>query len=476
MKGTGTVALLKLPIHTAISLDGCGSNTLRNDEDILVIRDIPIGFHLLTVKAAAVNTTNVKHDATNGAGNDSASVPVSMAMPIGLAFLFSNDAADADADADATNASTSTTTSTTARTISNVNVNFVAREYNPHTEELKAEAASDITVQNLIKAIANPNQQLDASKIIHYSNFTAVSVDVASTTATTATAVTATATATTAVTATAINNQQYQQQQDVDAQNIWTLHLTQFISRKVLDRHSLTGTGDKIIPGAYSMGEMGDDDNVNVNDNGHKDHKNHKDHKKDQQQQQQDGLSMNYKPIPTIPNDRQSKIHSHSGTRRYLASLSPSQRTAFFMDQRNVNATTTTTTTTTTGVNTDANANANTTSNSPRLPADALFETILNDYYNNQWEILLGEMQLSFCVFICCSCLTSLEHWRDVIYIMSCVSGDAITKNGNGEYCRFYYSFMLTVRHQLQHFDCSIFRVSVNVNVNVNVNANANCM
>jgi len=316
-------------------------------------------------------------------------------------------------------------------------VNFVAREYNPHTEELAAEAASDMTVQNLKMAIANPNQQLDASKIIHYSNFT------------TATARTAAARST-AINSNSNSNQhhqqqQQQQQQHVDAQNIWTLHLTQFISRKVLDRHSLTGTGDKIIPGAYSMG----DEHQCRTDQVNKDNKD----TKDKDCQHQDGLSMNYKPIPTIPNDpdpalpilqRHTKIHSHSGTRRYLASLSPSQRTAFFIHQRDTDS------------NADADSNAN--ADTPRLPADALFGTILNDYYDNQWELLLGEMQLSFCVFICCSCLTSLEHWRDVIYIMSLVSGDTIMKSST--YCQLYHAFMLTVRHQLQHFDCSIFRVS----------------
>eukprot|EP00979_Chaetoceros_neogracilis_P011858 scaffold3011_cov133-Chaetoceros_neogracile.AAC.7 len=386
---TGTVALLKLPIHTTISLDGSGSHTLRKDEDILVIRDIPIGFHLFTLKAG---------NATRKNANETS---LSMAMPIGLAVLFS---CDPNCDY------------------------FVAREYNRHTEELSTEM-DPITLLNLKNSMMNhSNEFIDASKMIHYSNFTANqgrdSADVS-------------LSADGGVICPGAVYPDTQGPRIIHAAsiNIWTAYLTQYISNKVLMRHSLTGSGDKIIPGAYSLDKHEDyiinDNNASVNANANA-NTNASGH-------DQDGLTMKYMPIPAIDivdaKLQTMKAQTHSGTRRYLASLSPSQRTAFFMNPRD------------TPYQQQCQHH--------QRPADALFKKILKDYYNNQWKVLIGEMQLSFCVFIKCSCLKSLEHWRDVIYMLSLVSGETIqTKDMLAE---LFCAFMVTVKHQLEHFDSSIF-------------------
>ncbi len=45
---------------------------------------------------------------------------------------------------------------------------------------------------------------------------------------------------------------------------------------------------------------------------------------------------------------------------------------------------------------------------SPSFSAESMD---LKDAYDNRWNVLLGEWELSFVMFISCACLASLEHW-----------------------------------------------------------------
>ena len=99
---------------------------------------------------------------------------------------------------------------------------------------------------------------------------------------------------------------------------------------------------------------------------------------------QEDGHSLSYPPIPHIDTSQSHRINSHSGTKRFLASLSPSDRTTLFFT---------------------------TTSNNLEDNDDMIFEKVLTIHYDGSWETLLGQFQLSFIIFLCCSCLASLEHW-----------------------------------------------------------------
>jgi hypothetical protein len=337
MKESRSLALMKLPPKTVLSLDGSGTQTLRKEEELIVVTELPLGFHLLSVRAGSASTESIM--ATN------------MSMSIGLLILFTE-----DEDAEMTNtASVSHENATNA-----YERNFIARQYDQQTEEISSTPLDDLTCKNLYNAIEQQqrNEQPRQIQLVPYKQFTS-------------------------------HTSKSGQGEDLNMaalnenRNVWNHGLTNFISQQVLERHNLTGRGDKIIPGSMDMNDE-DEQDIKI---------------KDDDNQIQDGVSMNYMPIPCF--DTCTSAHtnqgggigpvkvrpqSHRGTRRYLASLSPSKRTAIFTRQYQ---------------GTDEG----------RSLGDYLFQCIQNEYYHGEWEELVGEIQLSFVVFVCCSCLASLEHW-----------------------------------------------------------------
>lgn len=177
-------------------------------------------------------------------------------------------------------------------------------------------------------------------------------------------------------------------------ESIWKQHLTNFIDQSVLRNHRLTGNGDKIIPGAYSS----DNHDIDFALNSHL--------KNSSSSESIDGITLIYDPIPCI--DAKCRFQAHNGTKQYLAILSPSQRTELLI------------------------------LSDPKVQGGIVFERILQEYYHNRYEELLGSMQLSFICFLCCSCLSSLEHWRDIIYMMSLVDVSTIQRY------RTAFEFILT--------------------------------
>ena len=150
-----------------------------------------------------------------------------------------------------------------------------------------------------------------------------------------------------------------------NSNDIWSKFLTHFISKDVLSMHGLTGRGDKIVPGTFSH----EDDNL--------------DPKVKDEMKEEDGHSLKYPPIPHVDPKQSHRVNAHSGTKRFLSTLSPSERTQIFLAINNCDLD----------------------------EKDVLFEKVLSTYYSGNSKILLGQLQLSFIVFLCCSCLSSLEHW-----------------------------------------------------------------
>ena len=128
---------------------------------------------------------------------------------------------------------------------------------------------------------------------------------------------------------------------------------TSFVSARLLDMRSL-GHGDKIVPGCYA-----DDADTAA-------------------PKPVDGKPVYFPPIPYLADTNKLKRTRHVGTKRYLAQLSPSDRTALFLDDH---------------------------------PADRVLTDILSRYYDNKWEDLLGDIQLSYTLLLHIHCLASLEHW-----------------------------------------------------------------
>lgn len=129
---------------------------------------------------------------------------------------------------------------------------------------------------------------------------------------------------------------------------------TKFISDRLLDKRGFSH-GDKVVPGCYE-----DDDNTASDSKAI------------------DGKSLVYPPVPVLDDTGKLKRTSHVGTKRYLAQLSPADRTALFVNDHR---------------------------------ADRAFEDVLTRYYGNSWKELLGDIQLSYSIFLHIQCLASMEHW-----------------------------------------------------------------
>ena len=164
--------------------------------------------------------------------------------------------------------------------------------------------------------------------------------------------------------------------------------------------------GAKLIPGAYD----GEDDDYPSSSSG-------KEAALSSNTKIVDGRSVQYPPIPVLlPSTSQSHHHartiSHAGTKQFMKNLTPAQRTSFF-------------TTTDRGQQ----------SASGRLALDHLLIT----QYDNQYQLLLGDLQLSYLLFQNLHCWASLTHWRDLVAMLSAVPVEGV-RNAHEE---LYASLLL---------------------------------
>lgn len=147
--------------------------------------------------------------------------------------------------------------------------------------------------------------------------------------------------------------------------NEWK-YLTSYISQSLLGLRKAK-PGDKIIPGSF---ETSTQDPTNA-----------------------DGAPLSY---PLVPLLGETRCIRHAPTKRYMASLSPDERTGIFMATR---------------------------------PADLVFDTLLREHYNGDYELILGDIQLSFVAFQHLHCYASMEHWRDLLAMLSFVSSTTMHRH-----------------------------------------------
>jgi len=182
--------------------------------------------------------------------------------------------------------------------------------------------------------------------------------------------------------------------------NEW-LQATTFISESLFQSRGIFH-GCKIVPGAFQE----DTSKMKIN-HGSLSHV--------------DGTELHYPPIPILGGTL-NKWCRHNGTKKYLASLNPSQRTDFLVK------------------------------NQINSSAIALVDQILEEYYNNQWKELLGDVQLSYIMFMHLQCLSSLEHWRDLIAMLSFVPVSRLEANSE-----LYYNLVNIITLQMKYIDQEIF-------------------
>jgi hypothetical protein len=197
----------------------------------------------------------------------------------------------------------------------------IVRRFDPKTEEVSPVPVDETTTQNLLSEIER--KQLGPERIVSYDQFVT--------------------------------------QGQVET---WK-NLTTYITDKVLLKRGIQ-PGVKLIPGSFE-----DDDDFKAISQ-----------VKDEPKRIIDGKALEFPDIPVLSYSDRAQHSKHTGTKRFIALLSASERTALFMDSD---------------------------------PANRVLELILQRHYDNQWEDLLGDVQLSYVVFLNLHCWSSLTHWRDLV-------------------------------------------------------------
>ncbi|KAL3756066.1 hypothetical protein ACHAWU_002645 [Discostella pseudostelligera] len=159
--------------------------------------------------------------------------------------------------------------------------------------------------------------------------------------------------------------------------------------------------GCKIVPSSYGINEHHNEDDSNNKNN--------------------DGISISYPPIPCIdPTIDAHRLIQHTGTRTYLSTLSPTERTRLLMFTNHES-------------NAD-NSSMMDDAESCRRPdstGEHVWKDVLCRYYGNECKFynggrisesehhFLADIELSFLLVLYLECQSSLEFWRDAISMCS---------------------------------------------------------
>ena len=333
----GIIALLDLPPGTSVTVDG-STHTIRRD-DFVGISSFPrTGFHLVVVSSAAGggDTSDARAASTTDVGSSTSTgnegnIPKPSALHTAGFMLMRN--------FDKKNEDGMNTTTEEDGWI-------IARRYDGQTEEMSCTPVDDVTTTNLLRAVKDGT--IGPQRVVSYESFL-------------------------------MQQQQHRQQQQHPIKN-WK-NVSAYITPSLLERRHIV-SGEKIVPGSYENEEGRDGDS------------NDKRRQATPGNSNTDGTSICYPPIPCIEGSPSSSSTTpahisrtgHGGTKRYLSHLSPSDRTALFLDAE---------------------------------PGSRVLEIVLKQYYDGRWEELVGDVQLSFLLFLHLGCLSSFEHWRDCISMLS---------------------------------------------------------
>lgn len=179
--------------------------------------------------------------------------------------------------------------------------------------------------------------------------------------------------------------------------------LTNFVSQRLLKARGIP-SGCKIVPGCY-----GDDSEMLLADTTPR---------VQAREQRNDGVSVNYPPIPVLDGKNSTRHSRHLGTKRYLARLCPGDRTALFMESN---------------------------------PQNFVLASVLKRWYGCHCSDVLGDVQLSYILFLHLQCLTSLEHWRDLVSMLCSVDAECVEQHVD-LYCRLMHALARQVTTIEQDF------------------------
>jgi hypothetical protein len=364
------IAIIDFPKGGTFGLDGQNIilKTNNNNSGFIGVKDVPSNntFHLVTCNSnGGTNKNDNNNDNSNNNNNNNNTV--NTAVTVGFVIF-------GDGGRRSNNNS-----------LNDVDVHdhhHLIRRYDPQTEEVASNeisAVDEITKRNLIQQI--PRMSLDPSRsssVLHYNQIIGSN-----------------------------NNK------------IWNEQTRYINESSELLLTTIRGllSGNKIVPGCYDPEneieieieeeEVDDEDTTKKTTQKKK--------KKTTTTKIVDGRSLTYPPIPVIDRKLSLAAHAtkHTGTKRFLSRLHPSERTRLFL----LSSSSSTSTSSATATSSSSSSSNNNTNNSSTN--FIWLERILCDYYHNSWKALLGDLQLSYLLFLHLGCYSSLDHWKDLLAMLS---------------------------------------------------------
>ena len=178
--------------------------------------------------------------------------------------------------------------------------------------------------------------------------------------------------------------------------------LTKYISSHLLEARHIC-PGRKIVPGSYDDNSAGEGSDLS-------------------RREEQDGTEIWFpRNIPVLSNESgvTKQSLSHAGTKRFLTSLDTTSRTTLSMDAH---------------------------------PADMAFQRVLRDIYSNSWMDMIGDIELSFFIFMELKCFNALEHWRDLVAMVANTSKMNVTANVD-----MYNALLVTLEREVHAMENDLF-------------------
>ncbi|CAJ1952933.1 unnamed protein product [Cylindrotheca closterium] len=180
----------------------------------------------------------------------------------------------------------------------------------------------------------------------------------------------------------------------------WKNQTNHIVSSGILRIRKIV-SGEKLVPGAY---ETEDQKLLSISHH-------------QQEQTPTDGKSISYPAIPVVDPSLSIWKTKHAGTKRYLKQLTATDRTSLFMDD-----------------------------NSPI--SNRLLDNVLQKDYEEKWQAILGDLQLSYTLFLYMQCFASLEHWKDLVAMICLVDWKGIKAHSN-----FYNALLNVLPSQISSID-----------------------
>lgn len=245
----------------------------------------------------------------------------------------------------------------------------VIRKYDPQTEEVSSNPVDEITRRNLLTQM--PMMKPPRNNIFRYDQIVHPS--------------------------SSSSSSSQLQLQVLNQGMIWkeqTRYINESSDLLLREKRGLF-SGRKIVPGCYDpKKEETEKEDEAIRSNSNSNSCNYNSQKNSTSIE--DGTSIVYPPIPVIDRNVALATHmKHNGTRLFLSRLAPSERTKLLLLQQS-------------------------SSSSSDNNNDCMWlDRILMDYYSNSWSALLGDLQLSYLVFLYLGCYASLEHWKDLLAMLS---------------------------------------------------------